>query len=208
MRARIIIISVVLIIMAAAMGENSTEEKTLATSQEQENETAEKADVTGIINQKSVGMAAVIDQEESKYTLYDVPLDANLQNYIMYLCDEYCVSASLVMAVIERESSFDTSAIGDNGRSFGLMQIQEHHHSERMDRLGVDNLLNPYQNVLVGIDILAEKLANYDTVGEALTAYNAGDSGAYKHYFSKGIYASNYAEEIIKRAEELERRIK
>lgn len=205
MRARIIIISVVLVIMAAAMGENSTEEKALATSQEYEAKSVEKAEATGIINIKSVGMAAVIDQEESKYTLYDVPLDANLQNYIMYLCDEYCISASLVMALIERESNFNVSAIGDNGRSYGLMQIQEYHHSERMDKLGVDNLLNPYQNVLVGIDILAEKLANYDTVGEALTAYNAG---AYKHYFSKGIYASNYAEEIIKRAEELERGIK
>lgn len=207
MRARIIIISVILIIMAAAIVESNTEDKTLATSQEYEANTVEKAEATGIINIKSVGMAEVIDQEESKYTLYDVPLDEDLQHYIVKLCDEYCVSASLVIAVIERESSFDMSAIGDNGRSFGLMQIQEYHHIERMDRLGVDNLLNPYQNVLVGIDILAEKLANYDTVGEALTAYNAGDSGAYKHYFCKGIYASNYAEEIIKRAEELERGI-
>lgn len=207
MRARIIIISVALIIMAAVMGESNTEEKTLAMSQEYEVKTVEKAEATGIINIKSVGMAAVIDQEESKYMLYDVPLDAILQNYIMHLCDEYCVSASLVIAVIERESSFDMSAIGDNGRSYGLMQIQEYYHIERMDRLGIDNLLNPYQNVLVGIDILAEKLTKYETVGEALTAYNAGDSGAYKHYFSKGIYANNYAKEIIKRAEELERGI-
>lgn len=61
MRARIIIISVALVIMAAAMAESSTKEKTLATSQEYEVKSVEKAETTGIINIKSVGMAAVMD---------------------------------------------------------------------------------------------------------------------------------------------------
>ena len=61
MRARIIIISVALVIMAAAMAESSTKEKTLATSQEYEVKTVEKADVTGKVNLMSVGMAAVMD---------------------------------------------------------------------------------------------------------------------------------------------------
>ena len=38
----------------------------------------------------------------------------------------------------------------------------------------------------------------YDDLGKALTAYNAGDGGAYKYYFSKGIYANDYAKKIIK----------
>ena len=85
----------------------------------------------------------------------------------------------------------------------GLMQIQPRWHSERMEQLGCTDLYDPYQNVTVGISILAEKLAKYDSAGEALTAYNAGDYGAYTHYFGKGIYANAYAEKILAYAEEL-----
>lgn len=128
---------------------------------------------------------------------YDVPIDDSLQKYIINLCEERNIAPGLVFAVIEKESDYNALAIGDNGKSFGLMQIQKHHHLERMEKLGAIDLLNPYDNVVVGIDILAEKLNHYNTVEKALTAYNAGDAGARKHYFSKGIYANNYAKKVV-----------
>lgn len=66
-----------------------------------------------------------------------------------------------------------------------------------MKRLGVTDLLNPYENVTVGIDILAECIGKYSTLEEALTVYNAGPSGAEELYFSKGIKANEYALAII-----------
>ena len=54
------------------------------------------------------------------------------------------------------------------------MQIQPKWHGERMARLGVTDLMDPYQNVLTGCDILAEKLAEYGNLHDALSAYNAG----------------------------------
>jgi hypothetical protein len=129
--------------------------------------------------------------------LFDVPLVEELQLHIIKLCEEQDIEPALVIAVIERESCFKAEVIGDNGDSFGLMQIQKKWHQERMDRLGCTNLLNPFENVTVGIDILAELMAMYHEVEMALCAYNAGVVGAEKNYFNKGIYSSNYSKGVM-----------
>lgn len=83
------------------------------------------------------------------------------------------------------------------------MQIWRSLHEKKMKKLGVANLYDPRDNVLVGIDILAEKLEKYEDAEKALIAYNAGDAGAKKHYFSKGIYSSSYSRAVLKIAEEI-----
>ena len=134
-----------------------------------------------------------------KVIYYDIPLSKELQDYTRKICEEYGnVDETLVYALIKQESNFRVKALGDNGRSKGLMQIQEIWHKERMKKLGVDSLMTAKGNIRVGIDILSEKIDKYDDLGKALTAYNAGDGGAYKYYFSKGIYANDYAKKIIK----------
>lgn len=142
-------------------------------------------------------------QVEMKAT-YDVPLDDELQFFIINVCEEHHIDPAVVMAVIDTESDFDADAVGDNGASFGLMQIQERWHRERMDKLGVTNLLDPYQNVTVGIDYLTELLDSYDgDMTKALMAYNAGQLGAYKYYFSYGVYSNDYSEEVLAEIENL-----
>ena len=108
-------------------------------------------------------------------TLYDVPLDAQLQFYIIGLCEEHNIDPAIVMAMIWRESRFHADSVGDGGNSFGLMQIQPRWHSGRMKKLGCEDLLDPYQNVVVGIDYLAESIDRYDgNIAKALVAYNQG----------------------------------
>ena len=134
-----------------------------------------------------------------KVIYYDIPLSKELQDYTRKICEKYGnVDETLVYALIKQESNFRVKALGDNGRSKGLMQIQEIWHKERMKKLGVDSLMTAKGNIRVGIDILSEKIDKYDDLGKALSAYNAGDGGAYKYYFSKGIYANDYAKKIIK----------
>ena len=134
-----------------------------------------------------------------KVIYYDIPLSKELQDYTRKICEEYGnVDETLVYALIKQESNFRVKALGDNGKSKGLMQIQEMWHKKRMKKLGVDSLMTAKGNIRVGIDILSEKIDKYDDLGKALTAYNAGDGGAYKYYFSKGIYANDYAKKIIK----------
>lgn len=137
------------------------------------------------------------------YQYYDVPLNKDLQTHIINLCKDYGVEPKIIIAMIERESNYKPNAIGDSGDSLGLMQVQPKWHKKRMNKLGVTDLLDPYQNVKVGIDIFAEKANKYSTTEEALTVYNAGDNGAYNLYFSKGIKANQYALDIIKIANNL-----
>lgn len=131
------------------------------------------------------------------FPYYDVPLDEELQLFIVRECEKNHIDAAIIMAMIERESNFKADAIGDKGHSHGLMQIQERFHLERMKRLGCDDLLDPYQNVLVGIDYLAELLERYEDTEKALVAYNAGPTGAYNHYFRRGVYSSEYSSAVI-----------
>ena len=134
-----------------------------------------------------------------KVIYYDIPLSKELQDYTRKICEKYGnVDETLVYALIKQESNFRVKALGDNGKSKGLMQIQEIWHKERMKKLGVDSLMTAKGNIRVGVDILSEKIDKYNDLGKALTAYNAGDGGAYKYYFSKGIYANDYAKKIIK----------
>ena len=142
--------------------------------------------------------------EEPKRTYYDVPLTKDLQDIIIDTAGGRGVDPALVLAVIEKESGYNPDASGDNGRSQGLMQIWRSAHEKRMQKLGAVNLYDPRDNVLVGIDILAEKLEKYEDAEKALIAYNAGDAGAKKHYFSKGIYSSGYSRAVLKIAEEIQ----
>ncbi|MBR5862163.1 MAG: transglycosylase SLT domain-containing protein [Bacteroidales bacterium] len=109
---------------------------------------------------------------------YDVPLSDDLQDHIFSLCEMYNVDPAIVIAMIEKESTYDPKIIGDNGNSFGLMQIQPRWHQERMDILGVTDLLDPYQNVQVGIDYLADMIEQGGSIEWALMAYNGGPSYA------------------------------
>lgn len=113
--------------------------------------------------------------ETEKMTEYfDVPLNEDLQDHIFELCEEAGINPEVVIAMIKAESNFKAETIGDRGNAFGLMQIWPKWHQGRMDRLGCTDLLDPYQNVTVGIDYLKELLGRGRGMEWALMAYNAG----------------------------------
>lgn len=156
---------------------------------------ADKADAAVVLPDETP--VTVLTQHEDVYATFDVPLDYDLQVFIIQTCEELNIDAAVVMAMIFFESSYQADAIGDGGNSVGLMQIQERWHKERMERLDVTNLLHPYQNVTVGIDFLAELLDEYDgNVEMALMAYNAGRDGADEYWFSKGEYSNEYSQKV------------
>lgn len=137
---------------------------------------------------------------EEPAPMYNVPLDAELQSHINELCDHYDVDMPLVLAIIGQESGYNPGLTGDGGNSIGLMQIQPKWHASRMDKLGVTDLADPYQNVTVGIDLLAE-LLNDGGVEWAITAYNAGTA---KADFNREIGVINeYTESVLLLREEL-----
>lgn len=155
------------------------------------------------IKKEIVAATVVSEASQPEVKYYDVPLSEELQTYIFDECEKHNISPAIIIAMIEKESRFTTDAVGDSGNSLGLMQIQPKWHKARMDKLGCNDLLNPYQNITVGIDIVAElKEANSD-IYWVLMAYNSGIGNANKRIVS-GNY-SDYALEVVERATELER---
>lgn len=166
----------------------------------------EKAEVQEVVVASVLSKPVVVATAKpvETVTLYDVPMDKELQLFIIGLCEEKRIDPAIVLAMIERESRFKADVIGDNGKSFGLMQIMKHYHLKRMDKLGVTDLLDPYQNVTVGVDYLLEMLERYNGDVEcALMAYNAGNAGAYKYWFSKGVYSNAYSQGVLEMARTL-----
>ena len=136
------------------------------------------------------------EETEPPVILYDVPLDEELQIHIIETAEEYGIDPAIIFAMAYRESTYNPNIIGDGGNSYGLMQVQPRWHSERMERLGCLDLLDPVQNVTVAIDYLSEMLDWYDgDIAKALVAYNQGSY--------KGTITS-YAKAVLETAEELE----
>jgi soluble lytic murein transglycosylase-like protein len=92
---------------------------------------------------------------------YNIPLSPFLQDYIINISEQYELSPELVFAVIKQESNFDIIAVSKTN-DYGLMQINKRYAKSFADELGITdfNILDPFQNLQVGIYILA-KHRNY-----------------------------------------------
>lgn len=127
-----------------------------------------------------------------------------MQVYTYIVCKQYGVDYEMVFALIERESMCRWDIVGDDGESAGYMQIQGRWHQDRMERLGVSDLKNPFQNVRVGVDYLAELQERTDGNNmDTLAAYNYGYAGAKRCLWDKGVHEYSYNTEIMERAQEL-----
>ena len=158
-------------------------------------------------------MSADWGGEEDGFVFYEIPEEYDrtggyfpekMQVYTYCVCKRYGVRYDLVVALIEKESGYKFDEVGDDGHSIGYMQIYEEWHKDRMERLNVTDLRNPYQNVLVGIDYLSELIERYGTVQDALAAYNYGEQGAKRNLWKKGIYVYEYNQTIMNRMKEIE----
>lgn len=117
------------------------------------------------------------------------------------ICESYGLDPYLMLALIEKESSFRPDAY--NGECQGLCQISLKWHVGRMERLGCTDLFDPEENLLVAADYLSELAGNSRDITEALMYYNMKRETADMLY-AQGEY-SDYSLDIQKRAEELKK---
>lgn len=106
--------------------------------------------------------------------IYDCTLSEYLQEYTYNLCNEYGIPYELVMAVMKKESAYQTTAY--SGNSYGLMQINIINYKYAQN-LGVYDLYDPAGNILVGVNLLSELMERH-TVSDALICYNVGETAA------------------------------
>ena len=134
----------------------------------------------------------------------NIPLSARFQKYIDGKCKSYGISTNVVMGCIRTESNFQTQIMGDNGKAYGLMQVQKQWHRARMKKVGATNLLDPYDNVAVGIDYLAELYGIYGNYHKALMAYNGGHAYC-KRRLRMGLVNSPYSRRVMNYAEDFKK---
>ena len=133
----------------------------------------------------------IIDEIEATPMEYDpvrddIPMDAEHQRLLYQACGETGIRYELALAVIWQETDF-RNVVGDSGESYGYMQVQPRWHQERMERLGVTDLYDPYSNFLVGLDFLAELIERYGDLEKALVAYNQGEFGGVITAYAFGV---------------------
>lgn len=189
-------------------GDNAATKTVIATATEESNILKKnKDDNTQLLAVTGKPSSVTTTTNSKKYSssnsikLYSkIPFSARFQSWIDKKCEEKGISTNVVMGVIKKESNFRIKAMGDNGEAFGLMQIQEKWHKNRMNKVGAENLLNCYDNVNVGIDYLAELyFANGKNWHKALMAYNGGQ--AYANRRTSTVYSRTvmeYAEQFKK----------
>jgi membrane-bound lytic murein transglycosylase MltF len=138
---------------------------------------------------------SVKDPEPPHYL--DVPVDEELQQYIWSLCCAYDIEEHyvLIYAMMYRESSFRSHLISATN-DYGIMQINKCNHKSLSNKLGIDDFLDPYQNVHAGIYMIANLIHKYGNVNDALMAYNMGDAGAAK-LWRRGVHTTSYVERVL-----------
>lgn len=154
----------------------------------------ETSETTTEVPETDSGLGTVRDEVSSEPVI-ETPFGEDLQNYTIKVCEEYGVDPALIFAIIEKESGFNVHAVGDYGNSLGLMQIQPRWNQDRMARLNCWDLMDPYQNILTGVDLVSElQETNYSEEG-VLMSYNGGQAYA-DDLLSRGI-VSDYAITVL-----------
>lgn len=117
------------------------------------------------------------------------------------VAEMYSISPELIIAMIETESG-GRPKVKSNVGAIGLMQVIPKWNKDRMKRLGVTDLTDPYQNILCGTDLVYELFEKYTDVPTVLMCYNEGEYGTAIERSEKGKF-SKYAKKIMNRLEEL-----
>ena len=83
------------------------------------------------------------------------------------------IEPDLIRAIIYTESRYDPTQVNSRSTAMGLTQIKPKWHTQRALNLGVEDLLDPYGNILVCCDILHELYQKYPK-NYALDVYAGG----------------------------------
>lgn len=143
----------------------------------------------------------------SNVTQGDAPQGSWISPQYVKYCEEIGmkkhVSPELLEAIIETESAGQARAYNGKYGCYGLMQINRTAHYPRIKKLGVNDLYNPKQNILVGADYLVDLYETHGDNTKMILMIYHGESRA-KQKAAIGEY-SNYARKIEARAKELEK---
>lgn len=138
------------------------------------------------------------DSMEVADDLDELEGEALIDSYIYELCSIYTnVDPEIVRSIVWHESRYQPDIVNSIGCS-GLMQLNKKWFADRMIKLGIKDILDPYSNLWLGIDYLSELYTNYKDDELVLMLYNMKWSSAFELYKNGKI--SMYAQSVIDRA--------
>jgi soluble lytic murein transglycosylase-like protein len=114
----------------------------------------------------------------------EIPLSRELQEYTYGRSRLLGLEYEMVLAIMWRESQFKHDVVGSNSngtRDSGLMQINDINRGWLKEKHGIENLLDPYQNIDAGTLILSDYFTKYDET-RALLCYQYGEQGMLKKW--------------------------
>lgn len=160
-------------------------------------------------------LLSVVLISQSKAMVYELPIDngsskTGKELYLYYIdrivydrgYNFYPDVNLLVQSIIQVESNFDPNCISSAG-CVSLMQLSPYWQASRAAKLGVTDLWNPYNNILVGTDFLRDLYFNYanQDMVLALMMYNMDFSSARAIRQNGGM--SDYARKVLRIFNEL-----
>ena len=133
--------------------------------------------------------------DEYDFIPLNCKLDEVTQQFTFYLCKGYDIDWTLVMALMQKESSFRSDVISATD-DYGLMQINKCNHKWLTDTIGVTDYLDKEQNIRAGVFVLRKLFEEYTDPNLVLMAYNMGADGA-ETLWNKRIYTTPYVDDIL-----------
>jgi soluble lytic murein transglycosylase-like protein len=148
-----------------------------------------RADIYGFTDEKGIKHFTNIPGLDKRYRLVRkegpmapraattswMPSEAEIQKYrsiVASVSRTHGVDDALVHAVISAESGYNPSAVSRKGAS-GIMQLMP----DTARRYGVQNIMDPVQNISGGVKYLKDLLAMFNGNAElAVAGYNAGEN--------------------------------
>lgn len=161
---------------------------------------------TPIIDMVGVSVPDIQEPQEPSYYIDIVDgfiTEDSLASICKYVGAMYDIDPKILQAIAWIESRYKVNAVSKSNAK-GICQIMEKWHKQRIDRLGVTDIYDPYSSVLLCADLISELSYNKygDDIRFVLMAYNMGVSGATKSYEAGDI--SSYATNVMTKFYELE----
>lgn len=132
-----------------------------------------------------------LTKKENTNNNFSYSKQVKFNDIIEKVSKKYNLSSELINSIIKTESNFNPNAVSEAG-AVGLMQIMP----KTAEHLGINDPLNPQENIEGGVKYLKEMLDRYKNIELALAAYNAGPSNVDKY---NGIPPFKETEEYIKK---------